>query len=431
MAQIKKCALVVAALAAVAGSLPAMADGLLQSLPFDVNGYLRSGIGSSVGGGGSQQCFQLAGASSKFRLGNECETYGELAIGATLYKDAEASGAVFRLNTRLAVSASEWQDWEGSSSSKNPNSNFALRETYGTVSNFGLGDTVAWAGKRFYDRHDVHIIDFYFWDNSGPGAGLENIDVGIGRLALAWRQNTYDSGNTSTDGIDHTLGVSGLDARWSGLKVNPGGELTLGVDLRHANKVQNDTANESTDGYAFNAMHTQGGVLGGYNTVAVQFQKGDIASSYGYPNPNANKSDKTYRIVEQLQWQSGKFSGMAVGLMEKKKPAVGDGQTWYAFGARPEYAFTKHLGIALEQGFDVVKPENGDTRTLSKTTLALLISPDEKFWARPQLRLFGTYAKWNRAAQAAADAGSAMSTTGAFGSTLSGKTIGAQVEAWW
>ncbi len=44
------------------------------------------------------------------------------------------------------------------------------------------GSTI-WAGKRFYQRHDVHMIDFYYWDISGPGAGLENIDVGFGKLS--------------------------------------------------------------------------------------------------------------------------------------------------------------------------------------------------------------------------------------------------------
>lgn len=28
-------------------------------------------------------------------------------------------------------------------------------------------------------------FDFYYWDISGPGAGLENIDVGFGKLSLA------------------------------------------------------------------------------------------------------------------------------------------------------------------------------------------------------------------------------------------------------
>lgn len=40
-----------------------------------------------------------------------------------------------------------------------------------------------WAGKRFYQRHDVHMIDFYYWDISGHGAGIENIDLGFGKLS--------------------------------------------------------------------------------------------------------------------------------------------------------------------------------------------------------------------------------------------------------
>ena len=44
------------------------------------------------------------------------------------------------------------------------------------------GSTI-WAGKRFYQRHDVHMIDFYYWDISGPGAGIENIDLGFGKLS--------------------------------------------------------------------------------------------------------------------------------------------------------------------------------------------------------------------------------------------------------
>lgn len=43
-----------------------------------------------------------------------------------------------------------------------------------------LPGSTLWAGKRFYQRHDVHMIDFYYWDISGPGAGLENVDLGFG-----------------------------------------------------------------------------------------------------------------------------------------------------------------------------------------------------------------------------------------------------------
>lgn len=48
-----------------------------QALEF--GGYLRSGVGTSVNSG-SQSCFQLPGAQTKYRLGNECEQYGELEL---------------------------------------------------------------------------------------------------------------------------------------------------------------------------------------------------------------------------------------------------------------------------------------------------------------------------------------------------------------
>jgi len=37
-----------------------------------------------------------------------------------------------------------------------------------------------WAGKRFYQRKDIHIMDYYYLNNSGYGVGVENIDAGLG-----------------------------------------------------------------------------------------------------------------------------------------------------------------------------------------------------------------------------------------------------------
>lgn len=53
---------------------------LLNSSFVDFGTYLRSGIGSN-GNGGDQVCFNNPGAAgNEFRVGNECTTYGELAI---------------------------------------------------------------------------------------------------------------------------------------------------------------------------------------------------------------------------------------------------------------------------------------------------------------------------------------------------------------
>jgi maltoporin len=41
------------------------------------------------------------------------------------------------------------------------------------------------------------MIDFYYWDISGPGAGLENIDVGFGKLSLAVTRSSEAGGSSS------------------------------------------------------------------------------------------------------------------------------------------------------------------------------------------------------------------------------------------
>ena len=66
----------------------AVAAGVLstQAMAVDFTGYARSGIGWS-GSGGEQQCFKATGAESKYRLGNECETYAELRLGQEIWKE--------------------------------------------------------------------------------------------------------------------------------------------------------------------------------------------------------------------------------------------------------------------------------------------------------------------------------------------------------
>ncbi|MEF8768555.1 carbohydrate porin [Candidatus Accumulibacter contiguus] len=65
-----------------------------------VAGYLRalSGINSE---GSRAACFQLAGSQAKYRLGNECEVYGELFVGKQLASFAD--GATLTANTMFSL----------------------------------------------------------------------------------------------------------------------------------------------------------------------------------------------------------------------------------------------------------------------------------------------------------------------------------------
>lgn len=70
--------------------------------PVAFHGYLRAGIGSTSGRG-EQVAFQLPGARSKYRLGNESDDYGEFQIDAPLYQEAPGGGR-FAFHGMLAVS---------------------------------------------------------------------------------------------------------------------------------------------------------------------------------------------------------------------------------------------------------------------------------------------------------------------------------------
>ena len=92
------------------------------------------------------------------------------------------------------------------------------------------------------------------------------------------------------------------------------------------------------------------------------------------------------------------------------------------------------LALVGEIGRDQVEAPGG-TRKLTKFTIAPTWSPaGPGFWARPEFRLYYTYASWNDAAQRAANVmaeGSALSDTGAFGNARHGSNFGVQVEHWW
>ncbi|MFM2088454.1 MAG: hypothetical protein RLZZ237_3323 [Pseudomonadota bacterium] len=382
------------------------------ALPIDFGGYLRSGFGTS-GEGGKESCFGLAGASSKYRLGNECETYGELKFGGEAFK--AANGTTFRINTLVAFAVNQNQDWEQSDPS--------WREINVVADKIGTGilaDARAWVGKRYYDRQDVHITDYYFWNNSGPGAGLENIDLGPAKLAYAIIR-TADEKDSKRMALSH-------DFRFSGIKVNPDGELTVG--LQYNQKRNAAGAEPIASGHLLTFMHTQGNLLGGYNKVALQFGKGSAANTGG-ATLGATSNDKLTRLTEQLMMQpKGAWSGMATLVYEDKQTA-GISSKWTSLGARPVYNFTDNYSLAVELGHDRVKPEDGETRQLTKLTIAPQLAAGPSFWSRPVLRAYYTYAKWNKAAQAAAVADTALSSTGVFGGKTNGSSMGFQVESWW
>ena len=390
-----------------------------SAMAVDFHGYARSGIGWTSDGG-EQQCHQLAGAGAKYRLGNECETYAELKLGQELYKENDQ---VFALDTNVAYSVSQQNDWESTSP--------AFREMNVQGKNLiaALPGANLWAGKRFYQRHDVHMIDFYYWDISGPGAGLENIDLGFGKLSAAVTRDTESGGSTAwIDGTETTKDTNNdiFDVRLASLATNTDGTLELGATYGHANTADGyelaDDASEN--GVMLTAEHTQS-MLNGFNKFVVQYATDSMTSwNNGHAQgASVNNNGSMVRVIDHGAISlNDKWDLMYVGLYQDTDLDNDNGSTWYSAGVRPMYKWTPIMSTQFEAGYDHVKDQASDeTNKQYKVTLAQQWQAGNNQWARPAIRLYATYAKWDEK----------------FGNGTSSLaddnqvTFGAQFEAWW
>jgi len=120
---------------------------------FRFHGYLRSGFGVDADGKG-QQPFIAPLAGSKYRLGNEAETYLESTFDYGALSEGE-NPAYFDTRITLAYVAP-------TSQSSSFATTFSLREAYALARGVWAAQPKAtfWAGARFYDRYDVHLTDF-------------------------------------------------------------------------------------------------------------------------------------------------------------------------------------------------------------------------------------------------------------------------------
>ena len=64
----------------------------------DWSGYLRGGPAATTVSGESRQCYGLAGPGLKYRLGNECDFYGEFQLAQAFKAEGVDYNAVLMTN---------------------------------------------------------------------------------------------------------------------------------------------------------------------------------------------------------------------------------------------------------------------------------------------------------------------------------------------
>lgn len=390
---------------------------------FGTVGYFR--ISAAVSGDSSQEIFMAPGASAKYRLGNENDNYTEISLTDKIMIDPENEKAPYFKVEGMASAYGgpndkmDWGDFE---------------QFYMEGFNLLPLNAKIWAGRRYYDRQDIHINDYFYLNplQGGVALGIRDMDIGIGGLSIAYG---IDEG---TSALNTAVRQNGIDVR-ADINANKNGVIKLWGYYTFS---QDTEEVYGTKGYAAGIGHTQTGIFGGYNKFMVQYGTGlarragamfslaepDVANITTEADGDNLEEAKTFRVVNSTVFEDNQNWSMMVGVVYETKDSTdfdGTDQTWISVGARPVKYFTDYFRIPLEVGYDYVKDENADTSGyLLKGTLAAEFALSKGWWSRPVLRLFGTYASWSEdfKGQIGGDA---------FADDTTGWTIGTQIECWW
>lgn len=399
-----------------------------QAKAFEFHGYLRSGYGLN-GLGGQQVAFQAPGAGAKFRLGNEAETYGELIFVNNLVNPNHDPGKAW-LRTEVMIEANTTNSASYTNSPAGiGNDQFRFREAFVQAGNVIKSDPDAkfWAGERYYRRYHIDIDDFYVLDMSGYGAGVEDLNVRVGKLAVAFLAGARPD-------IITNLGVyakSNIDVRLYDVRA-PAGRAAFWFDYAFAKggTLQNGTVVPTTNGWGLGFRHTRTEFHGGFNEVAIGYAKGaasNLSTSLDDPTRFLRHTERLLFQENFLIQPNPKFAIMPLFIYQRSrdgKPQDSPAQ-WYSFGARPQFFFSNHVSLALEPGFDRVTAGNGlYAGWLRKFTVAPQIGAGRQFFSRPVLRLFVTYANWS-------DGLRGFVGGVPYARRTSGITYGVQTETWW
>ena len=465
-----------------------MALGSFSASAVDFHGYFRAGVQNNLTNGGAVYCFGNGNAGHLMgRLGDECDTYVEIALSQEVFNKAKNK---FTVNTLVAWGTHEgnwdkqgnsWQglgaagdraakpcasgfecaDWDRAwnYSSAMSNGDSAWNGQRASIREAWAGYTLPsgiqiWAGKRFYQRKDIHILDFYYLNDSGTGAGVEAIPVGnLGQASFAVIKSQVDEqGLNARDTYK-------IDTRWSGIPLWKDASLDLAMiwGLPSTTDKQKDTGIQavkngevgseseslvsSNSGVILMAEYTQGNFFGGFNKLSVTY--GTDGFSYAGTLNGGNHLGDGYKPGDADSW------GLRVidwGLIEQDKWNLGyslmgaykhaDQAHWshptghdYSFVIRPSYKWSNFTSTVFEAGYTTQKSNgwNGwanpgnDHVDAYKFTLAQQFSPMTTFWSRPSIRFYVSYL-----------GGDLMNKAYTGQDDHDGEvSIGAQAEAWW
>lgn len=370
-----------------------------------------------------------------YRLGNEMNWW-ELGFKADLWRQDEA----YFDFTYYIGSGDKWGD-------------VGTLQVWSSAHNIlpSLPGAVVWAGERFYQRHEVHMIDVKYWDVSNKGFGIESIDLNGAKLHLAYftPESNYTAFSESGDYHDESRSLHHFDVRLSDINVGEDANITLGLNYVFS---QNDNFGQfDNNGYTRQNITDSGAMLSmlyqqkwalGSNTLAIQYGidglAGGLMSAEGASAVKyaigVDHDGSSFRVINHGDLFLNDNWGALYSAAYQNLDLDNDyGSEWFSAGIRPQYSWNDFTATALEVGYERVKAQNGaGVNSFSKVTLAQMFQAGRSVWARPTLRIFATYAEldneWSRQGDVY---GKPVTLSSGKAGSESEATFGFNVEVWW
>jgi maltoporin len=468
------------------GKGPALDESFLKSLTrnFSFTAYIRVGVQFNGNGGGGNFNFEPPdNEGGRPRLGNENDTYMELT-----WQQVHMLGDnpdVMDVSMRFTPSISYLQSRNtftvapavGVEETGN-DFRFVMREAFLEMSNVfkNTPEITFWAGQRFYDRQQIEPMDYYWLDMSGYGAGVKNIDLGIGKLWVAYLGGLNDTLFSTATG---TFYKHSLDIRLKDIQVGPGKLMLFGI----ANYEKGTTFTQGYDdegnviklthplhtsdawglgggaGYAidlsaigakslleFYALFGFGSTnfsTGTDTSTITGFESGFLARNPGFTGTaidagNAIQNQRAYRAGTFFVWNPDPCFTVAIwGFWQQDSAGFrtfgnqGPGTSFrsapgtrnlYEAGIRPYYWISDNIAIggqAFGSYQDNVRGFQGTTAygrsgSMGVFTIAPVIKPKGGYFTRPELRVFATYAIWSDSLRGATTSIGEGGNTGGF-----------------
>lgn len=368
---------------------------LAKNDSFEIHGYGRVGVlanqdGKQVTGGAPNK--NIVG-----RLGNETDNYWELEFVKKFTADNGVWSNWHLMFAQHDKDRDRLNDGSGSA-------DVAVRQLYAEMGGFAWNpDLTYWVGKRFYNRQDIHITDYYWNDYSGTGAGIQGL--ADGNLDLAYvAGSSWEDDLLTGDGklMSHNFIGTYRHNNWT----FDGMAMFADENNKVGNGKTDDTAENGFQGNIIYGGSDFYGVSDGFSKTYFQAGYG-LGSTGGLGhtqwNWTTNQKDTSYRmgtfgITDGEKWA---FMPQTFVQYDVIDATSDDNKLTFSAAIRPVYKVVDNFSVQFElglgyEGYNKNENASGDKRNgfIYKATVAPTLTMDDSFWGRPQLRVFGSYVGW-------------------------------------